>query len=139
MHQKIQLQLEKQWPPLRIGADIKEVLILAGNEHEATRARERGFATPATLKVLGPQIARDAISESSMISLQEKVLEAFYANIGDSPNAVMRNARTTDKVKLFETGSRGIVASIATSLRYNESVAKRLDKRLASSVHTRSQ
>ena len=72
-----------------------------------------------------------------MIALKEKVLQAFYANIGDSPNAIMGNARATDKVRLFETSSRGVVASFATAICFNDSVGKRSVTCLASSVRTR--
>ena len=128
MQQRIQVELERQWPPLRIGDDSKEILILAGNEETATEARRRGFATPSTLRVLGPQISSDASSEPNMCALKEKVLQAFFANIGDSPNAIMSNAKATDKVRLFETSSRGVVASLATAICFNDSVSKRLDK-----------
>ena len=128
IQQIIEKSLARDWAPLRIGSDSREALFLAGSSEDKQAVAKQGVKLPQHLKVLGSFASADAGSEANLVQLKEKVMRAFFANVGEGLDALVAGAKPSQKVKLFENSTRGVVNAAASTLCYTEAVHARLNK-----------
>ena len=124
--------LSEHWAPLTIAKDSKECLVLPGSGEDLDSIEEMGFKKVDTMRILGPILAANGSSEPLMSQIHDKVMAAYFAN----STAATTKLAPTDRVRLFNNASQGVIAWAGAQLVWSEVNAKKVDK-LQHSVHQR--
>ena len=83
---------------------------------------------PPQLKVLGSLVSPDAGSAANFVELKGKIMQAFFVNVGEGSDAILSGAKPSERIRLFETSTTGIVKAAAAALCYSNPLRDRLDK-----------